>query len=198
MAVPKVVRRLSAAFIGMAIFLLTLSVAYQQYPWGSWRPERNYAKRQLELAQLNLDEKIATRGAIPASIDEIYRADEWPRDIWEFPLTCERKGDRYELKSLGSDGQPGGFGRATDLTVHDDFRNVTMPTPVQFLLQCMTVELWLNAVITGLITAGMVMMAPIDSPRLPVANFLVALLLTGFVSWFVGTTLMAIKVGPQH
>jgi len=51
----------------------------------------------------------------PSSLEEAFAGDEVPKDAWGNDFIYEAQGRNYEIKSLGSDGSPGGDGDAADL-----------------------------------------------------------------------------------
>lgn len=201
MIVPNRFRYFIAVIVGFAFFLITMVIAYQAYPWGSWRGERIYAFKTLKLARENLDIFIQRNGDAPETLLDVYRTDDQlPRDPWNRVLEYQPKKQGYELKSLGSDGKPGGFGPATDLSLNDKWHAVTIPSPLEFVTDCVTTEVWLTATISGLIAVGMMLWttSTTKTPQLTVFHFLVALVVTVIISWFVGSLLMALKVAPSH
>lgn len=201
MVVSQRTRYLAATIVGIVVFVIAMIIAREAYPWGSWRGERHYSYKTLETARENIEEYIQQHGKPPQTLLEIYGSeDQLPRDLWNRVLEYHPSETGYELKSLGSDGQPGGFGGETDLPLDKEWLQVTMPSISEFILYCVTSEIWMTAAASALIAVGMMLWTTTatKTPHLTLLHFMLALIVTLIVSWFVGGIMMALKVGPQH
>ena len=94
-----------------------------------------WAHGSLLYIQEALEKHKATKDEYPDSLDELGDSSEKALlDPWERRFQYAKKGDAYQLCSLGRDGRPGGVGFDTDIHLDTSFSDMRLPLS-QFLLQ---------------------------------------------------------------
>ena len=70
-------------------------------------------------------------------------------DVWDHPFQYRIDGDRFDLYSLGADGQPGGVGRDADLYPRSAGRTPGVPTLRQFTFELPTASIQRTCIAAG-------------------------------------------------
>jgi hypothetical protein len=128
-----------------------------------------------------------------------------PLDPWGTPYVYERQGDSYSLRSLGSDGEPGGWGTKADVMFPAEPEApfvLERMTYWEFMIDQPTTGTALTSALAGICTfaiGGISALRKKDSDE-PIASFVVAMICLSFVSLFVGGLLATwhVPIGEHH
>ncbi len=121
--VPRLMLCLATATLISATAYLCAWLSYRDY-FGFHQLGPSATRRSLDLLRQSIAHHQEKTGRLPASLADldVVRKQEVPVDeagnpidSWERPLHYVVQGDRYELYSLGRDGQPGGVWLDADL-----------------------------------------------------------------------------------
>ena len=105
------------AILGMIAAAISIGVLGQ---FGN--AQRRTVELDFKTLEAELDLYIVHKGGLPSQSDGLKAlvtagiSRELPRDPWGNPYLYAVNGEEVTLTSLGSDGEPGGNGTATDIT----------------------------------------------------------------------------------
>ena len=129
-------RALFAVIVALLVFATTCCAS-----WVALRsvPVSNcflWAHGSLLYIEEALEKYKATEGEYPDSLEELSSVPENMRldDPWQRDFHYARKGQTYQLCSLGRDGQPGGVGFDTDIHIDTSLSEMQLPLS-QFYFQ---------------------------------------------------------------
>lgn len=196
--------RLAMAFAAGVLVVATMTwTCYVTYPWPSVDTPWNSSRSSLRKWQFALEEYKRKHGQYPDQLFASANSDIQPfdeKDGWGFPFHYRKNDEAYELRCLGSDGQPGGTGLRGDIGPDDTMAELPRPSLSEFVQKDFQPLMAMGCAAAGLFACLMILKktGTTTSSSVTSGPFLFTLVATTLTSFLIGFGLILFHMASQH